>query len=87
MGVAAQDVLTLDSCLVLARANNVQFKTNRIEIEKSKLVKNITSMPPKILLSRKTNQSLLVSMPVNHPYHQLVSKLAKLKMLLFAQIV
>ena len=39
LGVAAQDVLTLDSCLVLARANNVQFKTNRIEIEKSKLVK------------------------------------------------
>lgn len=33
------DVLTLDSCFALARANNAQFKTNQIEIEKAQEVK------------------------------------------------
>ena len=37
LGLTAQnaDVLTLDSCFALARANNAQFKTNQIEIEKA----------------------------------------------------
>lgn len=33
------DVLTLDSCFALAKANNAQFKTNQIEIEKAREVK------------------------------------------------
>ena len=41
LGLAAQntDVLTLDSCFALAKANNAQFKTNQIEIEKAQEVK------------------------------------------------
>lgn len=41
LGLTAQnaDVLTLDSCFALARANNAQFKTNQIEIEKAQEVK------------------------------------------------
>ncbi len=41
IGMNAQnaDVLTLDSCFALAKANNAQFKTNKIEIEKAKEVK------------------------------------------------
>ena len=40
LGLTAQDdVLTLDSCFALARTNNAQFKTNRIEIEKAQEVK------------------------------------------------
>jgi len=41
LGLKAQnaDVLTLDSCFALARANNAQFKTNQLEIEKAKEVK------------------------------------------------
>lgn len=41
LGLTAQnaDVLTLDSCFALAKANNAQFKTNQIEIEKAKEVK------------------------------------------------
>lgn len=41
LGLTAQnaDVLTLDSCFALARANNAQFKTNKIEIEKAQEVK------------------------------------------------
>lgn len=36
----AQDaVLTLDSCFALAKANNVTFKTNELEIEKARAVK------------------------------------------------
>lgn len=40
-GVTAQnaDVLTLDSCFALAKANNAQIRTNKIEIEKAKEVK------------------------------------------------
>lgn len=40
-GMTAQnaDVLTLDSCFALAKANNAQFKTNQIEIEKAREVK------------------------------------------------
>ena len=41
LGMTAQntDVLTLDSCFALARANNAQFKTNQLEVEKAKEVK------------------------------------------------
>ena len=41
LGLTAQnaDVLTLDSCFALARANNAQLKTNQIEIEKAQEVK------------------------------------------------
>ncbi|MBO4574077.1 MAG: TolC family protein [Bacteroidales bacterium] len=41
LGLKAQnaDVLTLDSCFALARANNAQFKTNQLEVEKAKEVK------------------------------------------------
>ena len=41
LGLAAQNagVLTLDSCFALARANNAQFKTNKIEIAKAQEVK------------------------------------------------
>ena len=41
LGMTAQnaDILTLDSCFALARANNAQFKTNQLEIEKAKEVK------------------------------------------------
>ena len=41
LGMMAQnaDVLTLDSCFALAKANNAQFKTNQIEIEKAQEVK------------------------------------------------
>ena len=40
LGLTAQDdFLTLDSCFALARTNNAQFKTNRIEIEKAQEVK------------------------------------------------
>jgi outer membrane protein TolC len=35
----AQEPLTLDSCFALAKANNVQIKTNKLEIEKAKEVK------------------------------------------------
>ena len=40
-GLTAQnaEVLTLDSCFALAKANNAQFKTNKIEIEKAQEVK------------------------------------------------
>ena len=33
------EVLTLDSCFALAKANNAQFRTNQIEIEKAQQVK------------------------------------------------
>jgi outer membrane protein TolC len=36
---AQNEILTLDSCFALAKANNVQFKTNQLEIEKAKEVK------------------------------------------------
>ena len=41
LGLTAQnaDVLTLDSCFALAKANNAQIRTNKIEIEKAKEVK------------------------------------------------
>ena len=41
LGMTAQkaDVLTLDSCFALAKANNAQFKTNQIEIAKAQEVK------------------------------------------------
>lgn len=41
LGMSAQDtdILTLDECFELARANNAQFKTNQIEIEKAQEVK------------------------------------------------
>ena len=41
LGVKAQDsdVLTLDSCFALAKANNAQFKTNALEIERAQQVK------------------------------------------------
>ena len=41
LGLAAQnaDVLTLDSCFALARANNAQFKTNKLQIEQAQQVK------------------------------------------------
>ena len=41
LGMTAQDndVLTLDSCFALAKANNAQFKTNTLEIEKARQVK------------------------------------------------
>ena len=41
LGVKAQgtDVLTLDSCFALAKANNAQFKTNELEIERARQVK------------------------------------------------
>lgn len=41
LGMTAQDadVLTLDSCFALAKANNAQFKTNQIEIQKAQEVK------------------------------------------------
>ena len=41
LGLSAQtaDVLTLDSCFALAKANNAQFRTNQIEIEKAQQVK------------------------------------------------
>ena len=41
IGMNAQnaDVLTLDSCFALAKANNAQIRTNQIEIEKAKEVK------------------------------------------------
>ena len=40
LSMTAQNaILTLDSCLALAKANNVQFKTNQMEIEKAKEVK------------------------------------------------
>lgn len=41
LGAQAQnaDVLTLDSCFALAKANNAQFKTNQLEIEKAREVK------------------------------------------------
>ncbi|MBR6437618.1 MAG: TolC family protein [Bacteroidales bacterium] len=39
LGLTAQNVLTLDSCFALAKANNVQFKTNKIEVEKAQQVK------------------------------------------------
>ena len=41
LGLTAQnaDVLTLDSCFALAKANNAQFKTNEIEIAKAQEVK------------------------------------------------
>ena len=41
IGLKAQnaDILTLDSCFALARANNAQFKTNKLEIEKAQEVK------------------------------------------------
>lgn len=40
-GMNAQnaDILTLDSCFALARANNAQFKTNQIEIQRAQEVK------------------------------------------------
>lgn len=39
LGLTAQDVLTLDSCFALAKANNAQFRMNKIEIEKAQQVK------------------------------------------------
>lgn len=41
VGMTAQktDILTLDSCFALAKANNAQFKTNALEIERAKQVK------------------------------------------------
>ena len=36
---AQDEILTLDSCFALARANNMRFKTNQLEIEKAKEVK------------------------------------------------
>lgn len=41
LGGAAQNagVLTLDSCFALAKANNAQFKTSQVEIEKAQEVK------------------------------------------------
>ena len=41
LGLTAQNaaVLTLDSCFALAKANNAQFKTNKLEIEKAQQVK------------------------------------------------
>ena len=41
LGLSAQDVdvLTLDSCFALAKANNAQFKMSKIEIEKAQEVK------------------------------------------------
>lgn len=39
MNAQKADVLTLDSCFALAKANNAQFKTSQIEIEKAKQVK------------------------------------------------
>ena len=41
MGLTAQnpDVLTLDSCFSLAKANNAQLKTNKLEIEQAQQVK------------------------------------------------
>ena len=41
LGLAAQntDVLTLDSCFALAKANNAQFKTNKLQIEQAQQVK------------------------------------------------
>lgn len=41
LGLSAQnaEVLTLDSCFALAKANNAQFRTNQIEIEKAQQVK------------------------------------------------
>ena len=41
LGLTAQnaDVLTLDSCFALAKANNAQFKKSQIEIEKAQEVK------------------------------------------------
>ena len=41
LGLTAQnsDILTLDSCFALAKANNAQFKTNKLEIEQAQLVK------------------------------------------------
>lgn len=41
LGLTAQndDVLTLDSCFALAKANNAQFKKNKIQIEKAQEVK------------------------------------------------
>ena len=41
LGLTAQntDVLTLDSCFALARVNNAQFKTNKLQIEQAQQVK------------------------------------------------
>lgn len=41
LGLTAQnsDILTLDSCFALAKANNAQFKTNKLEIEQAQQVK------------------------------------------------
>ena len=41
LGMAAQNdnVLTLDSCFALAKANNAQFKTSKLEIEQAQQVK------------------------------------------------
>lgn len=41
LGMTAQDadVLTLDSCFALARANNAQFKTSKLQIEQAQQVK------------------------------------------------
>ena len=41
LGLTAQnaDVLTLDSCFALAKTNNAQFKTNKMEIEQAQEVK------------------------------------------------
>ena len=41
LGLTAQnaDVLTLDSCFALARANNAQFKTSQLQIEQAQQVK------------------------------------------------
>ena len=54
-GLKAQnaDVLTLDSCFALARANNAQFKTNKIEVEKAQEVKKqvFTKFFPQISLN------------------------------------
>ena len=41
LGLTAQnaDVLTLDSCFALAKANNAQFKTSQLQIEQAQQVK------------------------------------------------
>ena len=55
LGLSAQnaDVLTLDSCFALAKANNAQLKTNKIDIEKAQEVKKqvFTKYFPQISLN------------------------------------
>lgn len=55
LGLSAQnaDVLTLDDCFALAKANNAQFKTNKIDIAKAQEVKKqvFTKYFPQISLN------------------------------------